>query len=114
MSQGRHSIFGDLVVVIATVLLTAAFIIVALLVGPDIQAILVRAVLVTLVIFLVILFLRYFALLWFAYLGHAERNVLGVKKHHEIPPVSILVPAYNEGELMERALASLMQVDYPE
>lgn len=113
MSQGRHSIFGALIVVIATVLLTVAFIVVALLVGPDIQALLVRAVLVTLVIFLVILFLRYFALLWFAYLGHAERNVLGVRKHHEIPSVSVLVPAYNEGQLMERALASLMELDYP-
>jgi hypothetical protein len=40
-----------------------------------------------LVIFLVILFIRYFTLLWFAYLGHAERNVLGIRKHHEMPPV---------------------------
>jgi poly-beta-1,6 N-acetyl-D-glucosamine synthase len=114
MSQGRHSIFGALVVVIATVLITIAFIVMALLVGPEIQAFLVRAVLVTLIIFLVILFLRYFALLWFAYLGHAERNVLGVKKHHEMPAISVLVPAYNEGELMERALASLMELEYPE
>jgi biofilm PGA synthesis N-glycosyltransferase PgaC len=114
MSQGRHSIFGALIVVIATILLTVGFIVAALLVGPGIQAILVRAVLVTLITFLVILFLRYFTLLWFAYLGHAERNVLGVKKLHEMPAVSILVPAYNEGELMERALASLLEQDYPE
>jgi poly-beta-1,6 N-acetyl-D-glucosamine synthase len=114
MSQGRHSIFGALVVVFATILLTAAFVVVALMVGPGIQEIIVRAVLVTLVIFLVILFLRYFTLLWFAYLGHAERNVLGVAKHHEMPAVSVIVPAYNEGELMERALASLLELDYPE
>jgi cellulose synthase/poly-beta-1,6-N-acetylglucosamine synthase-like glycosyltransferase len=96
------------------VVLTAAFIVTALLVGPEIQTLIVRAVLVTLVIFLTILFLRYFALLWFAYLGHAERNVLGVRKHHELPPVSVIVPAYNEGDLMERAMASLMELDYPE
>ena len=114
MSRERHSVFGALVVVFATVLITVGFVVVALIVGPDIQAVLVRAVLVTLVIFLVILFLRYFALLWFAYLGHAERNVLGVNKHHEMPAISVIVPAYNEGELMERALASLMELDYPE
>jgi len=114
VKQQRHSIFGALVVVIATLVSTVAFIVTALLVGPDIQALLVRAVLVTLVIFLVLLFLRYFSLLWFAYLGHAERNVLGVKKHHEIPSVSIVMPAYNEGALLERALASLMELEYPE
>jgi poly-beta-1,6 N-acetyl-D-glucosamine synthase len=113
-TQGRHSVIGALVVVIATVLLTAAFIAVALLVGPDVQAVLVRAVLVTLVIFLVVLFLRYFTLLWFAYLGHAERNVLRTRKHHEMPAISVIVPAYNEGELMERALSSLLNLDYPE
>lgn len=114
MSTGRHSVLGALTVVIATVLITVAFIITALLVGPGIQALLVRAVLVTLVIFLTILFLRYFSLLWFAYLGHAERNVLGVRKHHEMPSISIIVPAYNEGVLMERALESLMELEYPE
>ncbi|MGD2045625.1 MAG: glycosyltransferase [Gemmatimonadota bacterium] len=114
MSQGRHSIFGALVVVIATIVMTAAFVVGAILAGPQIQEMLVRAVLVTLVIFLVILFIRYFTLLWFAYLGHAERNVLGIRKHHEMPPVSVLVPAYNEGELMDRAIASLMELDYPE
>ena len=114
MKQQRHSIFGALLVVIVTVVITVAFIVMALLVGPEIQAFLVRAVLVTLVIFLVFLFVRYFSLLWFAYLGHAERNVLGVKKHHEIPSVSIVMPAYNEGALLERALASLMELEYPE
>lgn len=114
MRSGRQTIVGGLAVVIATVLITIAFVIVALIVGPCIQAILVRAVLVTLIIFLTLLFLRYFSLLWFAYLGHAERNVLGVKKHHELPSISIIVPAYNEGVLMERALESLMELEYPE
>jgi cellulose synthase/poly-beta-1,6-N-acetylglucosamine synthase-like glycosyltransferase len=97
-----------------TVGLTVGFVIAALIVGPDIQALVVRAVVVMLVIFLVILFLRYFALLWFAYLGHAERNVLGMKELHELPPVSIIIPAYNEGLVIERALTSLMKLDFPE
>ena len=114
MRAGRHPVLRSLAVVIATVFITVAFIVTALLVGPSIQALLVRAVVVTLIIFLTILFLRYFSLLWFAYLGHAERNVLGVKKHHEMPSISIIVPAYNEGLLMERALSSLLELEYPE
>jgi cellulose synthase/poly-beta-1,6-N-acetylglucosamine synthase-like glycosyltransferase len=112
--QGRHSVFGALAVVIAAVAMTVAFVIAALLIGPAIQTLLVRAVLVTLIIFVTILFLRYFSLLWFAYLGHAERNVLGTRRHHEMPPVSIVVPAYNEGQVMERAISSLMELEYPE
>jgi cellulose synthase/poly-beta-1,6-N-acetylglucosamine synthase-like glycosyltransferase len=114
VSKGRHSIWSSLGVVFVTVGITIVFVIWALLAGPDIQRFLVRMVVVSLIIFLVILFLRYFALLWFAYLGHAERNVLGVREIKELPPISILVPAYNEGRVLERALTSLMQLDYPE
>jgi cellulose synthase/poly-beta-1,6-N-acetylglucosamine synthase-like glycosyltransferase len=113
MSVSRTSIWQSLAVVFATVGITVVFVIWALLVGPDIQRILVRAVVVSLIIFLVILFLRYFALLWFSYLGHAERNVLGMRQVRELPPISILVPAYNEGIVLERALTSLMQLEYP-
>jgi len=114
MSKGRHSIWSSLGVVFVTVGVTIGFIAVALLIGPDIQRVVVRMVVVSLVIFLFILFLRYFALLWFSYLGHAERNVLGVREIKELPPISILVPAYNEGIVLERALTSLMQLEYPE
>ncbi|MGB1656653.1 MAG: glycosyltransferase family 2 protein [Longimicrobiales bacterium] len=114
MSQGRHSIWSSLGVVFATVGVTVGFVIWALLAGPDIQRVMVRMVVVSLVIFLFLLFLRYFALLWFSYLGHAERNVLGMREIKELPPISILVPAYNEGRVLERALTSLMQLEYPE
>lgn len=114
MSRGRHSIWQSLGVVFLTLGLILAFVVWALLVGPEVQRLIVRAVVVTLIIFLVILFLRYFSLLWFSYLGHAERNVLGVREIRELPPVSILVPAYNEGRVLERALTSLMQLEYPE
>ena len=110
----RRTIWKSLIVVFVTIAITLAFIVAALAVGPSIQAIIVRAVVVTLVIFLTVLFLRYFALLWFAYLGHAERNVLGVRELHQLPPVSIIIPAYNEAKVMERALTSLMQLQYPE
>jgi cellulose synthase/poly-beta-1,6-N-acetylglucosamine synthase-like glycosyltransferase len=114
MSTGRHSVFGSLIVVFVTIGITLSFIIAALIVGPEIQRLIVRGVVVSLIIFLVILFLRYFSLLWFSYLGHAERNVLGVREIRELPPISVLIPAYNEGRVLERALTSLMQMDYPE
>ena len=114
MSSGRTPVWQSLAVVFATVGITFGFIVWALLVGPDIQRLIVRAVVVSLILFLVILFLRYFALLWFSYLGHAERNVLGIRELRELPPISILVPAYNEGAVLERALTSLMQLEYPE
>ena len=114
MSRPRESIWQSLAVVFVTLGLIVAFIVWAILAGPATQIVIVRFVVITLVIFLTILFLRYFALLWFAYLGHAERNMLGMRELRELPPVSILVPAYNEGLVLERALTSLMQVEYPE
>ena len=104
MSTGRHSIWRGLAVVFVTVAVTLVMVVAALLAGPEIQALLVRAVVVSLIIFVALLFLRYFGLLWFAYLGHSERNILGVRELHQLPGVSILVPAYNEGEVLERAL----------
>lgn len=114
MNGRRQPILLSLSVVFAAVLLTVAFVVWAILAGPEVQRLLVRGVVVTLIVFLTILFLRYFALLWFSYLGHAERNVLGVREIKELPSISILVPAYNEAAVLERALASLMRLDYPD
>ena len=110
----RPRIFLSLLLVQILVVSTIVFIIWALRSPPHVQALLVRVVMVSLIIFLAILFLRYFALLWFAYLGHAERNVFGEKRAKELPPISIVVPAYNEAEVLEGAMASLAALDYPE
>jgi poly-beta-1,6 N-acetyl-D-glucosamine synthase len=114
MSGRRRGIIASLLVVEALVVLTAVFIVWAIRSPAATQALLLRFVLVSLLIFLGILFLRYFSLLWFAYLGHAEQTVGGDEKAREFPPVSIIVPAYNEGEVIEQALASLASLDYPE
>jgi len=111
---GRRAVWASLIVVIGTVAVTVAFTLALILASPPVQALMVRAVAVSLVIFLALLFVRYFSLLWFSYLGHAERNVLGTEEYRELPPVSIIVPAYNEGIVMERAIASLLDLDYPE
>lgn len=61
--------------------------------------------------FLALLILRYFMLLWFSYLAQLE-NVAPSGGAFE-PLVSILVPAYNEGAVIEASIRSLMTLDYP-
>jgi cellulose synthase/poly-beta-1,6-N-acetylglucosamine synthase-like glycosyltransferase len=113
MTARRRSVLAGLVVVIGSILVTLAFTLLLLFAPPPVQALMVRGVMVSLVIFLAILFVRYFTLLWFGYLGHTERNVMGRGDDRELPPVSIIIPAYNEGVVMERAIASLLKLDYP-
>ncbi|MGD2122441.1 MAG: glycosyltransferase [Gemmatimonadota bacterium] len=110
----KSGILSSLLVVEVMVVATIVFIIWALRSPASVQTFLIRVVLVSLLIFLAILFIRYFALLWFAYLGHAERNVLGNPKAHQLPPISIIIPAYNEETVIEGALASLARLDYPQ
>jgi poly-beta-1,6 N-acetyl-D-glucosamine synthase len=110
----RPGIIMSLLVVEVSVIATVVFILWALRSPAAVQELLVRVVFVSLLIFLAILFIRYFALLWFAYLGHAERNVLGDPKAKELPPISIIIPAYNEEGVIEGAMASLAGLDYPQ
>lgn len=60
--------------------------------------------------FLVLLILRYIGLLWFSYLNHLERDDA---EPTSLPPVTILVPAYNEGAVIQGSIRSLLQLDYP-
>jgi biofilm PGA synthesis N-glycosyltransferase PgaC len=78
----------------------------------EVQSFIVRVSVVTLVLFLIILVARYFTLLWFGYLHHLEAGEV-VRNGVEYPPVSLIVPAYNEGKVIESALESLLRLDYP-
>jgi biofilm PGA synthesis N-glycosyltransferase PgaC len=113
MNARRASLLSSFTVLAVALGTTLAFVLLAVFGSPDTQRLLLRMVAVSLVIFLCVLFVRYFSLLWFAYLGHAERNVSRPRPLDELPPVSILVPAYNEGEVLDEALASLARLDYP-
>jgi len=63
--------------------------------------------------FLMITLLRYFILLWLGYLQHVEAKTT-VEEHDGFEPlVTILVPAFNEGAVIQGAIQSLLELDYP-
>lgn len=65
-----------------------------------------------LIFFLFLLILRYLFLLWFSFMQQLEflRDRDDGTYH---PLVSVLVPAYNEGKVIGKALESLLRQDYP-
>jgi len=65
-----------------------------------------------LIFFLFLLILRYLFLLWFSFMQQLE-----FLRHRDDgvyhPLVSVLMPAYNESKVIERALSSLLKQEYP-
>jgi len=72
-----------------------------------------RVAIVVVTAFLVITLLRYFALLWLGYLHHVEAKTSPEDGDRFEPLVTILVPAYNEGSVIQGAIRSLLELDYP-
>lgn len=68
---------------------------------------------IALVLFLVILLFRYLSLISMAYLNTARHTIKNGYDHTFLPPVSIVVPAYNEEKLLESTVSSLLAMDYP-
>lgn len=98
----------SLAVVLAIVVLTVVLFRYPDIVGP----IFVSALVYTLITFLILLILRHFLLIWFSFLQ--QRELAREDVDDEIYPfVSIVVPAYNEGEVIESSLASLLEMRYP-
>ncbi|MCP4039797.1 MAG: glycosyltransferase family 2 protein [bacterium] len=60
--------------------------------------------------FLILLVVRYLALLWFSFLNHLDQEVL---PEHCLPLVTILVPCYNEGAVVQGSIRSLLGLEYP-
>jgi biofilm PGA synthesis N-glycosyltransferase PgaC len=71
----------------------------------------ITALVVTLASFLLLLILRHFILIWFSYLHQRE---LSQQEPPDVYPfVSIIVPAFNEAEVIQSSLSSLLELRYP-
>jgi len=71
----------------------------------------ISALVVTLASFLLLLVLRHFMLIWFSFLHQRE---LAYEEYPDVYPfVSIIVPAYNEAEVISASLSSLLELRYP-
>lgn len=62
--------------------------------------------------FLVVLIVRYVLLIWLGYLHHMESRALAHERTPE-PPVTIIIPVYNEEAVITAALRSLLTLRYP-
>ena len=71
----------------------------------------VSALVITLASFLLLLILRHFVLIWFSYLQ--QRELSHMEPPENYPFVSIIVPAYNESEVIHASLSSLLELRYP-
>lgn len=111
----RRFVFSLLL--IALVIVTSALLFLWVFKSPgQMREVALRLVFVSLLVFLIILFARYFSLLWFGYLQHMEQSAESaeIESDADLPAVSIIVPAYNEGPVIERGIQSLLQLDYPQ
>ena len=65
-------------------------------------------------VFLVVLIARYLLLLWLGYLHHIESGGTPDADDATLAPVTIIVPVFNEEQVILSALQSLLALDYPE
>jgi poly-beta-1,6 N-acetyl-D-glucosamine synthase len=79
---------------------------------PDtLGPIFISALVITLGAFLVLLLVRHFALTWFSYLH--QRELAHEPVDEAYPFISIIVPAYNEEEVIRSSIKSLLELRYP-
>jgi poly-beta-1,6-N-acetyl-D-glucosamine synthase len=76
-----------------------------------------RGIAIVMLVFLGLLLVRYGSLIWLAYL-HSVEQTADSKDNRDgrgtyLPPVTVILPAYNEGAVIDEAIRSLLRLDYP-
>lgn len=78
------------------------------------------AISIYLLIFLTLLIIRYAVLIMYSFMEHLEYLVKRNEESHtnpasdaSLPMISLVVPAYNEGMVIQAAIRSLLLLDYP-
>jgi len=76
-----------------------------------------------LALFMFVLVLRYFILIILSYLEHLDNIRMNARAStmgkpapdadSKLPFITIIVPAYNEGKIIQTAIRSLLEIDYP-
>jgi poly-beta-1,6-N-acetyl-D-glucosamine synthase len=100
------------ILVLAGLLLAVLF---AILRPPVLNNLAVTVAVGVLLVFLAVLVARYLVLLWLGYLQHVESGLDREKGQRLpfLPPVTVIIPAYNEAAVIEAAVRSLLRQDYP-
>src|SRR5687768_16899656 len=106
MSPRKQAIISILII-LAVVILTIFMFRYPERLGP----VLVTTLVVTLGSFLLLLILRHFILIWFSFLH--QRELANEDPPEVYPFVSIIVPAFNEVEVIQASLSSLLELRYP-
>ena len=85
-----------------------------------VQNLVLAAISVYLLFFLTVLVLRYGLMMVLSFMEHLENQIKGRERKEpslqddaSLPMISLVVPAYNEGPVIEAALRSLLKLDYP-
>ena len=82
------------------------------------EGVVLRAISIYLLVILLILLARYVIVIVYSFLDHVEAVQRGEASYTQaelnaLPMVSIVVPAYNEGLVIQPAIRSLVELDYP-
>jgi cellulose synthase/poly-beta-1,6-N-acetylglucosamine synthase-like glycosyltransferase len=72
-----------------------------------------RIALVAVTTFLIVTIIRYLVFLWLGYLHHIEAKTAPEELDRFEPLVTIIVPAFNEEAVIQSAIRSLLELDYP-
>lgn len=101
----------QITLVVALALLAIVLTVLLFLYPARLGPIFITTLVVTLVAFLLVLMLRHFLLIWFSF--KEQRELSRSENAERYPFVSIIVPAYNEAEVIKRSIGSLLELRYP-